>query len=95
MAGWKAWDVIGYTFQAETLCSSCVIDALPTCEGEAFDGWADVTGRMGAEENLNELAAAFGIDRMDEHSFDSGDFPKVIFASQVDGDTCDKCGFEL
>jgi hypothetical protein len=91
----RATAIAGYTFQAETLCSSCVVDALPTGEGEAFDGWRDATGQMSAEQNLNELAAAFGIDRMDEYSFDSGDFPKVIFASQVDGDTCDRCGSEL
>lgn len=92
----KAWDIVGYTYQAETLCPGCTIDALPTGEGEAFDGWEDATGRMSAEENLTELALAFGIDRQDESSYDSDDFPKVVFASSVeDEETCDRCGGPL
>jgi hypothetical protein len=83
----KATDIVAYTFQAEQYCPEHIIGALPTGEGEPFDGWALAEGAapMSAEENLNELAAAFGIDRMDEHSFDSGDFPKVVFDSQVEG----------
>lgn len=94
--GIKAWAVVGYTYRAETLCPSCVIESLPTGEGEAFDGWRDMTGRMSAEENLTELALAFGIDRSDESSYDSDDFPKVVFASSVeDEERCDRCGEEL
>jgi len=96
MYGRKAWDVVGYTYRAETLCPACTLAALPTSEGEAFDGWRDVSvPPMGAESNLTELALAFGIDRMDECSFDSADFPKVIFSSSNEGDTCDQCGTEL
>lgn len=93
--GRKAWEIVGYTFHAETLCPRCTLAALPTGEGEAFDGWKDATGRMSAEENLTELALAFGIDRTDESSFDSDDFPKIVFSSDTDGDTCDRCGEEL
>jgi hypothetical protein len=92
----KAWEIVGYTYQAETLCPGCTIASLPTGPGEAFDGWRDVTGRMSAEDNLSELACAFGIDRNDESSYDSDEFPKVVFASSVEGDeTCDRCGGEL
>lgn len=92
----KSFDIAGYTYRAENLCPACTIKALPTGEGEAFDGWADATGCMTAEENLSELAAAFGIDRMDESSYDSGDFPKVVFSDQLEDDeTCDRCGGEL
>jgi hypothetical protein len=93
-----ATDIVAYTFNAETLCPRCVIDKLPTGEGQAFDGWALAPGAapMSTEDNLNEIAMAFGIDRQDEYTFDSDDFPKVVFASQVlDGETCDGCHEEL
>lgn len=94
----KAWTIVGYTFRTDNYCPRHVIDALPTGPGEAFDGWALAPGvHMTTEDNLSELAAAFGIDRTDEYSYDSGDFPKVIFASQVesDDDTCVTCGEPL
>lgn len=93
----KAWNVVGYTYAAETLCPSCTLAKLPTGEGEAFDGWALAAGAppMSVEDNLSEIAAAFGINRMDEGSFDSGEFPKVIFSSDSEDETCDACGEEL
>ena len=94
----KAWDIVGYTFQADTYCPDCIIGALPTGEGQAYDGWALAPGAdpMSTEDNLNEIAAAFQIDRQDERSFDSGDFPKVIFSSQIqDAEYCGHCGREI
>lgn len=89
-------DIVGYTYRAELLCPACTIRALPTGEGEQFDGWKDVsTPPMSAEENLTELAAAFGIDRFDEATYDSDEFPKVAFRDMVDGDTCGNCGEDL
>lgn len=88
---YKAWDVVGYVFQADIYCPDCIIGQLPTGEGQAFDGWALAPGAdlMSTEDNLAEIAAAFQIDRQNESSFDSGDFPKVIFASDAD---CEQCG---
>lgn len=93
----KAWGIAGYTFRADVYCPDCIIEALPTGEGEAYDGWALAPGAgpMSTEDNLNEIALAFGIDRQDERTFDSSDFPKVIFHSQVEGDVCGHCGREL
>jgi len=90
-----ATDVVAYTYRADIYCPECILGQLPTGPGETFDGWADCTD-MAPEDNLSELAAAFGIDRMDEYTFDSGDFPKVVFASQVEADEfCGDCGREL
>lgn len=87
--------IVGYTFDAEILCPTCVLSALPTGPGQAFDGWADLSDQP-VEQSLSELAIAFGIDRTDESTFDSSEFPKVIFASSVDGDEpCDGCGTDL
>ena len=93
----RAYDIAAYTFRADIWCRECVIEALPTGPGEAFDGWAETGSlRMATEDNLSELAYAFGINRADENTFDSYDFPKVIFASQLDGfEYCAGCSVEL
>lgn len=92
--GTKGTDIVGYTFQTDQFHPQCIIDQLPTGEGGAFDGWALAEGAapMSVEDNLTEIAAAFQIDRQNEHSFDSDkDFPKVIFASQVESSS-ELCG---
>ncbi len=91
-----ATEIVGYTFQADRCHPECL--TLPTGVGEAFDGWKLAAGvRMTTEANLDEIALAFGIDRYDEHTYDSDEFPKVIFASQVEDDTelCGRCGEPL
>lgn len=89
-----ATDIVAYDFRAATYHPGCIIDALPTGPGESFDGWALGGGvYMSPEKNLSDAAAAFGINRMDESSFDSDDFPKVVFSSQVEGEEyCEACG---
>lgn len=79
-----ATDIVAYTYQAETLCPSCTASALSI----PFDV-IDESGTIGA---IEMLGIAMGIDVMDERSFDSGDFPKVVFADQFEpcGD-CDAC----
>ena len=93
----KSTDVVAYIYRAEPLCPNCVIQALPIGDGGEFDGWALAEGvRMSTEENLSELALAFGIDRDDESSFDSDEFPKVVFDSQLEaGDACGMCNDTL
>lgn len=90
----KSHTIVGYMFQADQFCGRCIGGQLPTGPGESFDGWASTPSVMlTPEENLNEVAAAFGIDRGDESSFDSDEFPKVIRADQVrDDDRCGACG---
>jgi hypothetical protein len=88
--------IVGYIYQADVHCPFCVIEALPTGPGQRFDGWATAIG-MNVEANLGEIAQAFGIDRDDEQSFDSGGFPKVILAcnAEEDGAYCGHCGESL
>jgi hypothetical protein len=86
---------VAYTYDADLLCPSCVITALPTGPGARFDGWKDMSvPPMSAEANLTELAVAFGIDRTNEDSFDSSEFPKVVFSTEP-GDYCAGCLIEL
>ncbi|MCU6479008.1 hypothetical protein [Arthrobacter sp. A2-55] len=82
----------GYIFNAELYCPAHIADALPTGDGDAYDGWAVAAGiEITAEENLDEIAIAFGIDRDDEATFDSSEFPKVIRHGQLGGE-CGACG---
>lgn len=86
----KAWDIEAYTYQAETLCPECVIEVM-IAKGEASPAARD----MDTEEVLGQIAEANGIDRMDERSYDSGDFPKVVFHSDIEDESCMRCGREL
>jgi hypothetical protein len=90
-------DVVGYVFKADLYCTEHIFDRLPVGPSEDFDGWALAWGsEMPTEQNLDEIAAAFGIDRGDESSFDSDYFPKVVFRDQAnDDDRCGTCGVAL
>lgn len=77
----KAFDIVGYTFNADEYCPDCIVGAY---NGNSND--------YDSETMLDILAGGKGIDRMDESSFDSGYFPKVIFASQVESAESDICG---
>lgn len=88
-----AKDIIGYKFGRDILCGEHMMAAVPTGPEQSFDGWADATGKMGAEEFLDGIAQAFGIDRAAE-AYSVDDFPKVLRAE--DGPTvCDECGAPL
>lgn len=88
------FDIVAYTYKADTYCPECIIEQLPTGPGEDFDGWALAEGAdpMTTEANLNEIAAAFGINRGTEHTFDSSYFPKVSFRDQTMTTECGRCG---
>jgi hypothetical protein len=81
----KAWTIVGYTYNADIYCvGNCITESL----GET-DPQSGLTEHV--EARLDEIAAQRGIDRMDERSYDSGDFPKVIFASEEFPDYCPHC----
>lgn len=87
-------DIAAYTFAADVYAPNCIIDAVTS--SEAYDGWALGEGIiMSVEDNLNEIAGAFQIDRQDESTFDSGDFPKVAFHDQVNDNESCACGMAL
>lgn len=85
-------DIVGYMFKADIYCPEHIIEAMTSTED--FEGWGLAEGvEMSVEENLNEIAAAFATDRQDESSFDSDEFPKVIFAGMGNEDVlCSVCG---
>ena len=87
----QPFTIVAYTFHADIYCPTCVISEME--QDPNYDGWADCSiPPMSTEDNLSEVAHAFGIDRMDESTFDSDAFPKVIFADQIDGHIgCGRC----
>ena len=94
----NACDVAGYTYAGDTYHTWCVVDELQ----ERYDAFPESVLKVIREESievaLDAIAAFLGFDRMDERSFDSGDFPKVLFVDQIrwetDEDDCgpDMCG---
>lgn len=77
-------DVVGYTWRAENYSGENLIEAMVKA-GELSPG----ARGMSVEDALNQHAGANAIDREDEYSFDSDDFPKTVSGDQLacsDGD---------
>ena len=90
--------IVGYTYKAEQLCPDCTRAALGYGAGSRF---RDV---LSVENRLNSIASRIGLERDDESSFDSNDFPKVILDAMLDCDReelegqherCDHCNVKL
>jgi hypothetical protein len=80
----NSYDIAGYNYMAEMWCEYCVAEQIAIEEG-----WADCPSLVVAANRL-------GVDAMDEHSYDSDEFPKVVFADQTqEGDHCTYCNFPL
>ena len=72
--------IVGYSYRADIYCPEHIVGALRGRDDVAPAGFD-----MEAEHLLDQVAAYNLIDREDESSFDSDDFPKVAFADQVRG----------
>ena len=78
-------DLVAYSYYADLYGPCCILRAFhggPT-------GEPPVAG-MSIEQHLDLLARLRGVDRSDERSFDSGDFPKFVFRDVLE--SCDDCG---
>lgn len=80
----KGFTIVGYSYAADTYCPADI---------RRMFGATDSAADLDTEDILDHAVTSLGIaDRNDEDGFDSGDFPKVIFASMVDGDEyCAAC----
>jgi hypothetical protein len=85
-------DVVGYTYKADEYCPECIVfqvtRTLPAVTGPNI---------AAVERELTALALWRGIDRWAEITFDSGEFPKVIFRDQLNSgeespEQCGHCG---
>lgn len=95
MHGQHATDIVGYTYAADTYCPDDM-------RAIAKRHTARPVPSLSVEVELDEWARMARIDRYDERSFDSDEFPKVIFADSawdVAGtefaDHCATCGSAL
>lgn len=86
-----AYEPVGYDFNADHYCLDCIVAVIfkpNETYASPFGGHTVVIRNGGngtsrrecncTEHRLDRIAAARGINRMDERSFDSGDFPKAI-----------------
>jgi hypothetical protein len=81
----KAWDVVGYTYQADIWCP----DHIREMFGDMCNGIDPCT----THQLQTRDGAAFIANCYDPHSYDSSVYPKVIFQTDVEGpDRCGKCG---
>jgi hypothetical protein len=72
--------------EGKTVHATTVVGYTYAADTYCHDCIVDVIGP------LDERAEALGIDTDDERSYDSDDFPKVVFASQVeDAEYCGSC----
>jgi hypothetical protein len=80
-------DLVAYTYRADVYGPCCILRAFhgsPT-------GEPPIAG-MSIEQHLDVLARLRGVDRSDEGSFDSGDFPKPVRRSELT--ICGHCNGE-
>lgn len=83
-------NIDAYTYQASILCPNCAALAVVANNHLPVD-----TDAL-SEEILGQAAALLDVDRGDEYSFDSDDFPKVVFSHQIEQDeSCETCGCDL
>lgn len=83
--------IVGYSYRADIYCPRCIRGQLHGSSAEP-----DYSADLEVEQLLDELAVDRGVDRADEWSFDSGDFPKPITQENVEREgrlsECGHCG---
>lgn len=77
-------DLAAYAYRADLYCPACIIEDMIT-HRDASPAARD----MPAEAVLDQCADALAIDRSDEPSFDSSEFPKPVFLDTLGPD--DRC----
>ena len=91
--------IVGYAYRADLWCEECMEELLG--RGITVKNWAVGLKPGSAEVMLDDLFATLGVDRQDEYTFDSDDFPKIVtlghldFHSNEDLDECGECGERL
>ncbi|MFC9505466.1 hypothetical protein [Streptomyces sp. NPDC057002] len=69
--------IVGYSYQAENLCPSCTVKAMRA------NGITVQRGKA-HEDAIRKAAEKIGVDFDDEHSYDSGSFPKPVTDQQCE-----------
>jgi hypothetical protein len=83
-------EIAAYLYRADLHCPACVIEAM-IARRDASPAARD----MPTEAVFDQCAETLAIDRHDETSFDSSEFPKVVPRADVaEGDRCAACHHE-
>lgn len=78
----RATDIVAYTFNADEYDPDCVVhELLNLYRRRPGSPRLPHPGEGDTETQLDVIATWLGINRQDERSYDSGDFPKVVFGS--------------
>ena len=77
-------DIAGYTYRADAYKPTDLVELLIS-EGRLSPG----ARGMDPDQALDQLAGVEGVDREDEYSFDSDQFPKVVLRIQLTEDDLD------
>ncbi|GGS25828.1 hypothetical protein Snoj_04320 [Streptomyces nojiriensis] len=85
-----ATDIVAYYYGEKTVCPDCAKDlAAPYYLIDSPESFT-------TEQVLDEAAKTAGINRNDEDSYTSYEFPKILYAEDlVDGETCFVCDCTL
>jgi len=81
-------EIIGYTYRADNYTPAALISYMVQI-GELSPAAID----MRTEEALDQLAGAYCINRDDEYSFDSDEFPKVVLSLSSDVELSEFVGY--
>ena len=75
-------DIVAYTYKGDNWAPEYIVGQLTTNPGDMAHGTRP--SESDPEPHLDLIARIHGIDRHDESSFDSDDFPKVVFRDQLE-----------
>lgn len=79
------FDIVAYMYKADIFQPEDIVEHMANNAAVPIHLWPQVLdGNLSAEEALDIIAADAGIDRENESSFDSDDFPKVVFRDQYE-----------
>lgn len=86
------YQVAGYVYRADVYCPACAVREVLDARRLEGHGLSHVPS-----EALALVARFEGINVEDEYSFDSDDFPKVVFGYQAEDaeSACGRCGGAL
>lgn len=76
-------DIVAYQYKGDLWAPEYIVGQLTTNPGHVGHGEQPMDTEN-LEAHLNLLARIKGIDRHDESSYDSDEFPKVVFRDQLE-----------
>jgi hypothetical protein len=84
-------DIAAYDYKADRYCAACAVQHMKnTLSAAEWERYRQSDWPVTDEADLDVMAEIRGIDREDESTFDSDDFPKVVFRDMLQED--DRCG---